>query len=176
MQCAALRFYYCYYYSGNAEEERNTLCFRALDDKFLVSHQKNIMSLADYLHFISATKGVAEVELLGHTLEQKVYSKAWLCFSYGNLIMARKRNHDDGMCGTVPCQEASGDAAADSDATAAQDPLPVPYRFTVSGNRACLHTVFKPASLGAEDGQEKGVRRDLSRFFSSTFVMIQLAN
>ena len=66
------------------------------------------------------------------------------------------------LCGTVPCQAAAaGDAAADSDATVAQDPLPVPYRFTVSGNRACLHTVFKPASLGAEDGQEKGVRPEL---------------
>jgi hypothetical protein len=164
MQFVAFKFY-C---SGNAEEERNTLCFRALDDKFLVSHQKNIMSLADYMHFISATKGVAEVELLGHTLEQKVHPKAWtLCFSNQNYDTITKNKSSmptcfKCLCGTVPCQAAAaGDAAADSDATVAQDPLPVPYRFTVSGNRACLHTVFKPASLGADDGQEKGVRPEL---------------
>ena len=58
---------------GLGEAERSALCWRFASDKDLISHEKTIMSLADYFHFISATKGVADMRLLNHTLAQKTY-------------------------------------------------------------------------------------------------------
>ena len=58
---------------GDGSGERNSVCFRFLSDKDIVSHEKVFMSLADYFHFLSATKGVAEVELMNHAMEQKRY-------------------------------------------------------------------------------------------------------
>lgn len=55
------------------ESERSAVCWRFGSDKDLISHEKTIMSLADYFHFLSATKGVADMRLLNHTLVQKTY-------------------------------------------------------------------------------------------------------
>ena len=52
------------------------MCFRLLKDKDIVSHEKVFMSLADYFHFLSATKGVAEVQLMNHVMEQKKYPES----------------------------------------------------------------------------------------------------
>ena len=51
------------------------------------------------------------------------------------------------------------DGCQASDSEDGPDPLPVPYRYNISGNRADLHTVFKPTALTAEEGQNKAVRR-----------------
>lgn len=58
---------------GDGSGERNAVCFRLLSDKDIVSHENVFMSLADYFHFLSATKGVAEVELMNHVMKQKTY-------------------------------------------------------------------------------------------------------
>ena len=57
------------------EAERSAVCWRFGSDRDLISHDKKIMSLADYFHFISATKGVADMRLLNHNMVQKTYAQ-----------------------------------------------------------------------------------------------------
>ena len=45
--------------------------WRLSSDLQLVMHNKNLMSLADFVHFICTTHGVAAFDLLDHTITQK---------------------------------------------------------------------------------------------------------
>lgn len=57
------------------EAERSAVCWRFGSDREMISHDKKIMSLSDYFHLISATKGVADMRLLNHHLQQKNYEQ-----------------------------------------------------------------------------------------------------
>lgn len=60
---------------GLGEAERSAVCWRFGSDREMISHDKKIMSLSDYFHLISATKGVADMRLLNHHLQQKNYEQ-----------------------------------------------------------------------------------------------------
>ena len=48
---------------------------------------------------------------------------------------------------------------ADAQDETQTEPLPVPYRYDITGNRANMYTVFKPSALGSdESGDSKTVR------------------
>eukprot|EP00434_Breviolum_minutum_P035870 symbB.v1.2.031768.t1/scaffold3724.1/size51414/2 len=60
-------------WSGLGEKEKSGLTWRLGTDLNLVSHEKKLMSLADFIHKCCVVNGVASIELLDHTLIQKEY-------------------------------------------------------------------------------------------------------
>ena len=61
---------------GVGDKEKTGLAWRLPSDLSLVSHEKKLTSLADYIHKCCVVHGVAVVELLDHTLIQKEYPVA----------------------------------------------------------------------------------------------------
>ena len=70
-------------WSGLGEKEKSGLTWRLGTDLNLVSHEKKLMSLADFIHKCCVVNGVASIELLDHTLIQKEYPvPCWLKRSF----------------------------------------------------------------------------------------------
>ena len=55
------------------ETELSGLPYRFATDLDLVVFEKKLTSISDFLHFLSAAKGLAEFELANHVLTQKQY-------------------------------------------------------------------------------------------------------
>ncbi|CAL1154831.1 unnamed protein product [Cladocopium goreaui] len=115
--------------AGDGSGERNAVCFRLLSDKDIVSHEKVFMSLADYFHFLSATKGVAEVELMNHVMKQKTYPET-----------PAAADGDDTQCQTDPL------------------PVPYRYNLTALKSGLCT-VFKPAALSSDEAGESKTVRR-----------------
>ncbi|CAK9074147.1 unnamed protein product [Durusdinium trenchii] len=93
--------------AGLGERELSGLPFRFVNDLSLVSHDKKIMPLADYMHQICTVHGVADFELACHDVVQKQYPP-----------------ESDGA-----------------------EPVPVPYRYTLSPARNGKCQVYKPSAV-----------------------------
>ncbi|CAK9011451.1 unnamed protein product [Durusdinium trenchii] len=97
--------------TGDPNAELTLMPWRLSSDLQLVMHNKNLMSLADFVHFICTTHGVAAFDLLDHTITQKQHPPA----------------ADGG------------------------DPVPVPYRYTLSPAPSGKCNSFRPAELKDSD-------------------------
>ena len=58
---------------GLGDKEKAGLTWHLASDLSLVSHEKKLMSLADFIHKCCVVHGVASIDLLDHTLIQKEY-------------------------------------------------------------------------------------------------------
>lgn len=67
---------FCDLCGGLGESEKQGIPWRLASDLSIVSYNKSLMSLAEYLHRICTIHGVASFELLDHVLLQKQYPVA----------------------------------------------------------------------------------------------------
>ena len=60
--------------AGLGESELDGLCFRFNSDLSLISHERKIYCISDFLHHCCTVHGVAEFEFANHQLIPKMYS------------------------------------------------------------------------------------------------------
>ena len=61
---------------GLGESEKRGVPWRLPHDRALVTFERKLMPLADFLWFCATSKGLAEVEMTDHVLTQKTYPQA----------------------------------------------------------------------------------------------------
>lgn len=62
--------------AGDASAELHVLPWRLRSDLDIISHDKNLMCLANFCHFICTTHGVAAFDLLDLAVNQKQHPPA----------------------------------------------------------------------------------------------------
>ena len=111
----------------------------------LWSLRKNSPAFPDFLHFLSAAKGLAEFELANHVLTQKtVPTGDWD-------LIAKDVDHANS---TVKYCAANNFIVSSSTWQAAEgeEALPVPFRYNLAPARNGKCHVFKPNALRFQDG------------------------
>lgn len=130
--------------AGLGEAELNGLPFRLKDDLQLVlSPERKVLPLCEYVHQAVTVSGAADFELSDHVLVQKQRPASWRVIAVSSLKIDLKTTKLIIKSRDESSSKAEGDAA---DA----EPVLVPYRYSVSPAKSGKCNVFKPNAL-AED-------------------------
>lgn len=129
------------------EAELDGVCFRFGSDLALVSYERKLYSIADFLHHCCTVHGVAEIEIANHQLIPKVYPLDRAGLVLQSILACKCLCKAIVRCSyTFLCQE---DPAAEA--------IPVPYRYSMTPGRNGICNVFKPNMLAHGDPVRPGL-------------------